>query len=182
MIWYLAISAMVATGVAYWGQDFPPFWHRAILGLLGGYAALLSAPAFAVFTKLDGILKDSESNDSLEVKRIYEYVQEVRVRLLMFFLVAVFSGLVAGTVSLLLASSNAEDVVARKWVIPLGYACAALIVLFTIRVANIYARLDQFRRRLFEEIQAEKRRADALRELRPSEIKEFAPKQTVAAG
>ena len=173
---YAVVAGTAATIAAFWAQDFPLYWHRAILGIMGGFAAVVSAPAFAVFTKLDGILKDSEQHDALQVKRIYSYVHDVRVRLLIFFLVAVFSGLTAGTISLLLASANADGIITRKWVLPLGYAGASLIVLFTLRIAHVYANLDRFRRRLFEEILAEKRRADALRELRPSAVKEFTPK------
>jgi hypothetical protein len=172
---YAVVAGVMAAIATFWGQDLPIYWHRAILGIMGGLAAVVSGPAFAVFTKLDGILKDAEQHDALQVKRIYTYVHAVRVRLLGFFLVAVFSGLTAGAISLLLASATADGIISRRWVLPLGYAGAALIVLFTLRIAHVYANLDRFRRRLFEEILAEKRRADALRELRPSALREFTP-------
>ena len=173
VIGYVIVCAASGAVGAWAMSRLPIEWNGALLAITAGLVTVLSAASFAVFSKLDGILKDSETNDSIQVRRIYRYVHELRIRLMTFLVTTVITGLTVGAIALLLPKMSAPHQTFQV-LYGIGYAGAAFILLFMVRVAHVYAKLDDFRRELFDAIAAERRRVAALQELRPSILESFA--------
>jgi hypothetical protein len=165
------LAALFGMAAAYFAFPLVPVSvHAAVLGVAGvlvGIANVVVVPAGQTF---DLIISDVRDLPLAKFDSVTRYSERRRRALIYAWLtacsmaaLAVGAGLMLGTVDDLKAAAGAR---AARLVAVIGYASLCALLPATRHVFVVYFRLGEFRRELIHDAEAEKRRREALTDMR----------------
>jgi hypothetical protein len=175
LLWHALV--MGAAGViAYQLAGFPRWVHATLFAIVATAGTVLLAISAWVSSRFDSILADAAKlEDAVRVRGIFHYVAGARRELVVFLWIDALSWLAASGMSFVIFKYDHLTSQQFGWIAAIGYAGAAAVGMYAVRVSRAYLRLDSFRHELFEALAEEKRRVARMRSLAPSVLTPMTP-------